>query len=154
MALLGMMLLLFFLLGIVLLASLVPTSAFAGEGLLASGSRHVQQLAAVPAEAAAPSATTPGKGTQPAAAYQGQSGTLSRSGIEHLPLHGEAGGLSGAPLRNRSTMVIRQLSAALQGELPIIGVGGIVRGVDALEKIQADFRRVFHEAAPDLALPF
>ncbi len=66
---------------IVLLASLVPTSAFAGEGLLASGSRHVQQLAAVPAEAAAPSATTPGKGTQPAAAYQGQSGTLSRSGM-------------------------------------------------------------------------
>jgi hypothetical protein len=64
---------------IALLASLVPTSAFAGEGLLASGARHVQQLAAVPAEVT-PSATTPVKGAQPAAAYQ-QGGSLARSGM-------------------------------------------------------------------------
>ena len=66
---------------IALLASLAPTSAFAGEGLLASGSRHVQQLAAVPAEAVAPSATPAARGSQPAAAYQGQAGTLARSGM-------------------------------------------------------------------------
>ncbi len=63
--------------------------------------------------------------------------TLSRTGIEHLPLHGEAGGLSGAPLRDQSTTVIRELSATLQGALPIIGVGGIMNGGDALKKIQA-----------------
>ena len=63
--------------------------------------------------------------------------TLSREGIEHLPQHTEAGGLSGAPVRDKSTAVIRQLAAALQGALPIIGVGGILSGADAVEKIQA-----------------
>lgn len=63
--------------------------------------------------------------------------TLSREGIEHLPQHKEAGGLSGAPVREKSTAVIRQLASALQGSLPIIGVGGILKGVDAVEKTQA-----------------
>ncbi|MDO8413157.1 MAG: quinone-dependent dihydroorotate dehydrogenase [Gallionellaceae bacterium] len=63
--------------------------------------------------------------------------TLSRSGVEHLPQHAEAGGLSGAPLRDKSTTVIRQLATALQGALPIIGVGGIMNGQDALEKVRA-----------------
>ena len=63
--------------------------------------------------------------------------TLSRAGVEHLPQHSEAGGLSGAPVREKSTAVIRQLAAALQGALPIIGVGGILSGADAVEKIQA-----------------
>ena len=63
--------------------------------------------------------------------------TLSRAGVEHLPQHSEAGGLSGAPLRDRSTTIIRKLSAELQGALPIIGVGGILSGEDAVEKIQA-----------------
>jgi len=63
---------------IALLASLVPTSAFAGEGLLASGARHVQQLATVPADTT--SAPTAVKGAQPAAAYQ-QGGALARSGM-------------------------------------------------------------------------
>lgn len=63
--------------------------------------------------------------------------TLSRAGVEHLPLHGETGGLSGAPVREKSTEVIRQLAAALQGALPIIGVGGILKGADAVEKMQA-----------------
>ena len=62
---------------------------------------------------------------------------LSRAGVEHLQLQGETGGLSGAPVREKSTAVIRQLSAALQGALPIIGVGGILKGPDAVEKIQA-----------------
>jgi dihydroorotate dehydrogenase len=63
--------------------------------------------------------------------------TLSREGVEGLPHGNEAGGLSGAPVRDKSTAVIRQLAAELQGALPIIGVGGILRGSDAVEKIQA-----------------
>ncbi|HMC13529.1 MAG TPA: quinone-dependent dihydroorotate dehydrogenase [Gallionellaceae bacterium] len=63
--------------------------------------------------------------------------TLSRTGVENLPHGKEAGGLSGAPMREISTVVIRQLAAELKGALPIIGVGGILKGADALEKIQA-----------------
>jgi len=63
--------------------------------------------------------------------------TLSREGVENLPLGNEAGGLSGAPVRDKSTRVIRQLAAHLQGALPIIGAGGILNGADALEKIAA-----------------
>ncbi len=63
--------------------------------------------------------------------------TLSREGVEHLPQHKEAGGLSGAPVRDKSTAVIRELVAAFNGALPIIGVGGILSGADAVEKIHA-----------------
>ena len=63
--------------------------------------------------------------------------TLTRTGIEHLSQHTETGGLSGAPLRVRSTAVIRELAAALQGALPIIGVGGILSGEDAAVKVHA-----------------
>lgn len=63
--------------------------------------------------------------------------TLSREGIETLPHANEAGGLSGAPLKRRATAVVSQLSAALQGALPIIAVGGIMCAADAQEKIEA-----------------
>ena len=63
--------------------------------------------------------------------------TLSREGVENLPHGEESGGLSGAPVRDKSTGVIRQLGAELQGALPIIGVGGILSGSDAAEKIHA-----------------
>ena len=63
--------------------------------------------------------------------------TLSREGVENLPHGNETGGLSGAPVRDKSTAVIRQLAADLQGALPIIGVGGILNGTDAAEKITA-----------------
>ena len=63
--------------------------------------------------------------------------TLSREGVEDSPVADEAGGLSGAPVRNRSTTVIRKLSEYLEGALPIIGVGGITEGFDAAEKIEA-----------------
>lgn len=63
--------------------------------------------------------------------------TLSREGVENLLLGNEAGGLSGLPVREKSTAVIRELAAALNGTLPIIGVGGILSGADAVEKIQA-----------------
>lgn len=63
--------------------------------------------------------------------------TLSRTGVENLKFGSETGGLSGAPVRAKSTRVIRELAAALDGALPIIGVGGILGGDDAKEKIQA-----------------
>ncbi len=63
--------------------------------------------------------------------------TLSREGVQGLPHGNETGGLSGAPVREKSTAVIRQLAAELNGALPIIGVGGILKGEHALEKMQA-----------------
>ena len=63
--------------------------------------------------------------------------TLSREGVEGSPFAEEAGGLSGAPVRNKSTRAIRVLANALDGALPIIGVGGITEGFDAAEKIEA-----------------
>ncbi len=63
--------------------------------------------------------------------------TLSREGVEDLPHGEETGGLSGAPVREKSTEVIRLLATELNGVLPIIGVGGILSGADAVEKIQA-----------------
>ncbi|MCX7627968.1 MAG: quinone-dependent dihydroorotate dehydrogenase [Methylophilaceae bacterium] len=63
--------------------------------------------------------------------------TLSREGVEGLPYGSEVGGLSGAPLKNKSTRVIQQLAQALGKDVPIIGVGGILRGEDAAEKIHA-----------------
>jgi dihydroorotate dehydrogenase len=54
-----------------------------------------------------------------------------------LPHGDEAGGLSGAPVRDSSTQVIKILADALQGRLPIIGVGGITDGTAAAEKIAA-----------------
>ncbi|PSB17932.1 quinone-dependent dihydroorotate dehydrogenase [Phormidesmis priestleyi ULC007] len=49
----------------------------------------------------------------------------------------EAGGISGAPLRQRSTEVIRFIYQQTQGRLPIVGVGGIFTAEDAWEKITA-----------------
>ena len=63
--------------------------------------------------------------------------TVSRSGVEGLANAEQAGGLSGAPLAAMSTAVVRRLSTALAGELPIIGVGGIMSGADAADKIAA-----------------
>ena len=63
--------------------------------------------------------------------------TLSREGVEGCEHADEAGGLSGEPVRSRSTDVIRALAEELDGALPIIGVGGICEGFDAAEKIEA-----------------
>ena len=63
--------------------------------------------------------------------------TLGREGVEGLPNGNEAGGLSGRPVFEKSTAVLKKLSAALKGELPIIGVGGISSGADAQAKIDA-----------------
>jgi dihydroorotate dehydrogenase len=63
--------------------------------------------------------------------------TLSREAVQGMENAGETGGLSGAPVREKSTQVIQQLSQRLHGTLPIIGVGGILSGADAVEKIAA-----------------
>ena len=63
--------------------------------------------------------------------------TLSREAVCCM-LHGdEAGGLSGEPVKELSTNVIRQFSSCLKGEIPIIGVGGIASVKDAQEKLDA-----------------
>ncbi len=63
--------------------------------------------------------------------------TLSRTFVEGLPNGDERGGLSGAPLTERATALIADLAKALDGALPIIGVGGIMSGKDAADKIEA-----------------
>lgn len=49
----------------------------------------------------------------------------------------ETGGLSGAPLTNRSTKLIAKIYTLTKGKIPIIGVGGIFNGKDAYDKITA-----------------
>ena len=63
--------------------------------------------------------------------------TLARDAVAGLPYADEAGGLSGAPVREASTRVIRALAHHLKNEVPIVGVGGILSGADAQEKIEA-----------------
>ena len=63
--------------------------------------------------------------------------TLSRELVLGLRHGEEQGGLSGAPLREASTMVIHKLARALDGALPIIGVGGIMSAEHAREKLDA-----------------
>ena len=63
--------------------------------------------------------------------------TIVREGVAGLPHAQETGGLSGAPLGPRTTAVIRELAGALGGEIPIIGVGGIVDAADARRRIEA-----------------
>ena len=63
--------------------------------------------------------------------------TLSRDAVKGLRHAEEAGGLSGAPVLAASNRVISQLRAALGKGFPIIGVGGILSGADAVSKIKA-----------------
>ncbi|MFB4250709.1 quinone-dependent dihydroorotate dehydrogenase [Pseudomonas idahonensis] len=63
--------------------------------------------------------------------------TLSREGVEGMEHGDEAGGLSGAPVRDKSTHTVKVLAAELAGRLPIIAVGGITEGKHAAEKIAA-----------------
>ncbi len=70
--------------------------------------------------------------------------TISRDGLKTRvlpqtgqPIEQEAGGISGAPLRQRSTQVIHYIYQRTNGQLPIVGVGGIFTAADAWEKITA-----------------
>ncbi|MEY2622449.1 MAG: hypothetical protein RIT26_2269 [Pseudomonadota bacterium] len=63
--------------------------------------------------------------------------TLDRAAVQGLAHADEAGGLSGAPVLEKSNAVIRRLRGALGPQVPIIGVGGILSGADAVSKIEA-----------------
>jgi len=63
--------------------------------------------------------------------------TLSRDAVMGMAYADEAGGLSGAPVLESSNGVIRQLRSALGTGFPIIGVGGVMSGDDAVSKIKA-----------------
>jgi dihydroorotate dehydrogenase len=63
--------------------------------------------------------------------------TIARDAVAGLAHAEEAGGLSGRPLQARSNAVIAALARALDGALPIIGVGGILSGADARAKLDA-----------------
>lgn len=63
--------------------------------------------------------------------------TVARDEVAGLPHAEEPGGLSGAPLAARSTEVVRLLARHLRGALPVIGVGGVMSGEDAVAKIAA-----------------
>ena len=63
--------------------------------------------------------------------------TLSREGVEGHKFGAEAGGLSGAPLEDSATETVAALVTALDGKLPVVGVGGILDGAGAVEKLDA-----------------
>ena len=63
--------------------------------------------------------------------------TLDKSAVEGLRYGKEAGGLSGRPLTEKACDITRQLANALEGDLPIIGVGGIFSAQDAVARIEA-----------------
>ncbi|MCQ8896087.1 quinone-dependent dihydroorotate dehydrogenase [Limnobacter humi] len=68
--------------------------------------------------------------------------TIDKTAVAHLPHGNEQGGLSGTPVLEKSTMVIKRLYASLGEAIPIIGVGGISNGVHAVEKIRAGAKLV------------
>jgi dihydroorotate dehydrogenase len=68
--------------------------------------------------------------------------TLGREGVETSPLATETGGLSGGPLFDKSTELVRSLAQALAGELPIIAAGGITSGKRARAKLDAGAKLV------------
>jgi len=63
--------------------------------------------------------------------------TIARDLVAGHKLAGQAGGLSGAPVRDKSTLVVRGLAAELNGKIPIIAAGGILSADDAQEKLAA-----------------
>ncbi|MDR7136226.1 dihydroorotate dehydrogenase [Lysobacter niastensis] len=60
--------------------------------------------------------------------------TISRTGVEASPFVAEQGGLSGRPLMSQATAVLRMMRTRLPESIPMIGVGGILSGADAVTK--------------------
>lgn len=63
--------------------------------------------------------------------------TIRRDAISGHPLENEIGGLSGAPIEEQSTWCVAQFAERLQGEIPVIGVGGIESANGARSKLEA-----------------
>jgi dihydroorotate dehydrogenase len=81
--------------------------------------------------------------------------TVARDGVAGDPLAAQAGGLSGAPLRDLSNHMLALVAAEAKGDMAIIGVGGIMEGADAAEKMRlgADLVQLytgFIYSGPDL----
>ena len=81
--------------------------------------------------------------------------TISREGVKGLPHANEQGGLSGAPVKDRSNHVLAAFRTALPAEIALIGTGGITNGEDAAEKIKlgadlVQFYTGFVYKGPDL----
>jgi dihydroorotate dehydrogenase len=68
--------------------------------------------------------------------------TLDRNDVQGAPHAAEAGGLSGRPLRARADHVLQGMHARMGDAMPIVGVGGIVEGADAAEKLRLGARLV------------
>ncbi|MDO5059734.1 MAG: quinone-dependent dihydroorotate dehydrogenase [Neisseria sp.] len=62
--------------------------------------------------------------------------TIDKTAVAAHPLGNEQGGLSGLPVRKKSNAVLKSLVEHIDGKLPVIGVGGIVSGQDAAEKLR------------------
>lgn len=62
--------------------------------------------------------------------------TIDKTALGTSPLAQEAGGLSGEPVREPSNRVLAALVSELEGKVPVIGVGGILSGADAAEKMR------------------
>jgi dihydroorotate dehydrogenase len=78
-----------------------------------------------------------GKLTTPSWGVIATNTTIARDAVQGMAHADETGGLSGAPVFEKSNAVIRQLRAAMGPNFPIIGVGGILSGDDAVAKIKA-----------------
>ena len=63
--------------------------------------------------------------------------TIARDKVQGVRFGEQTGGLSGAPVFEASTAVVRQLASALAGELPIIAAGGVLDGRGARAKLEA-----------------
>jgi len=63
--------------------------------------------------------------------------TVARTAVQGHRHAQEAGGLSGAPLMGQATLVLRRLRARLPESIPLVGVGGILSGADAVAKMAA-----------------
>ncbi|MGY4515658.1 quinone-dependent dihydroorotate dehydrogenase [Lysobacter sp. HA18] len=63
--------------------------------------------------------------------------TISREGVEDSPHAEQTGGLSGAPLMPQATYVLRRLRTRMPESIPLMGVGGILSGADAVAKMAA-----------------
>lgn len=68
--------------------------------------------------------------------------TIDKTSVSQLQYGEEQGGLSGAPVKTQSDRVLRLLVDVLQENIPVIGVGGILSGSDAVDKINAGAKLV------------
>ncbi|KAK2853939.1 hypothetical protein Q5P01_006600 [Channa striata] len=63
--------------------------------------------------------------------------TVSRPEMLQDPQKSEVGGLSGQPLKDLSTSTVREMYSLTKGKVPIVGIGGVASGRDAMDKIRA-----------------